>query len=115
MSFFSGFTISPTFGKMYETSISEVLATNSNIIVGLFCSYSLFKDISSGNNYFIQTSINIIFLILSIVALVIYYINKNQIIKVYQENADEELNKIYFSSSLVGAILYIIISTITYK
>ena len=35
MSFFSGFNVSRTFGRTYDTSRSEAIATTSNIILAL--------------------------------------------------------------------------------
>ena len=106
MSFFSGFYTSKTFGRTYDTSKSEAMATAGNIIIALI-TICLFIF---GNKK--DKILNIIFFILSITALVIYYILKNKIIEVYAENADENLNKIYFTSSIVIAALYIIINSL---
>jgi len=44
----------------------------------------------------------------------LYYIQKNEIIKEYVEGADENLNKTYFTCSIAGAVLTIIILNIIF-
>lgn len=106
MSFFSGFT-TYNYDRIYETSFSEAIATTSNIGLSLFCIFTTFKFAKIK-----YTIVNIIFFILFMIILVIYYINKNEKIKVYEKNADDNLNKIYFTSSIVSAVLFIIIITL---
>ncbi len=117
MSFFSGFT-ERTYKKYlysstnykekaYETSFSEAIGTTSNIIIAIWSLISVFNGYFSNN---IKVAVlSIIFLILSIAALVLYYIKKNKITKVYEKNADKTLNIIYFSSSISIALTFIIL------
>jgi uncharacterized membrane protein len=103
MSFFSGF--SENLERRYRTSFSEAMATQSNISFSLFSILITFQT----KKKIIFTIINIIFFILFITILVIYYIKKNEIIKVFELNADYNLNKLYFTVSIVVAVFYIII------
>ena len=54
------------------------------------------------------------FILVFIAILVIYYIKKNEIIEIFEMNADDNLNKIYFTSSIVSAVLYIIFCSLNY-
>ena len=109
MSFYSGFITSKTFGRKYETSRSEAMATISNTTIALASAFYILNNFKGNKKKLI---IIIILFILSILALVLYYIQKNEIIKEYVEGADENLNKTYFTYSMVGAALTIIILNI---
>jgi len=111
MSFFSGFSISETYGRVYETSSSEAMATFSNFIIAAVSLVYILGNLKGNKNKLIFV---IILFILSILALVLYYIQKNEIIKEYVEGADENLNKTYFTCSMAGAALTIIILNIIF-
>ncbi len=109
MSFFSGFLISRNFGRKYESSRSEAMATVSNTTIAAVSLFYILGNLKGNKKKLIFV---IILFILSILALVLYYIQKNEIIKEYVEGADENLNKTYFTCSMVGATLTIIILNI---
>lgn len=111
MSFFSGFSKSSTFGRKYETSISEAMATFSNINIAAISFFYILGNFNLKENKKKLIFVIILF-ILSILALVLYYIQKNEIIKEWVEGADENLNKTYFTYSMAGAALTIIILNI---
>jgi hypothetical protein len=118
MSFFSGFNEEKKYfvnGKVlersyhiqtYETSFSEAIGTCSNIFIAALNLISIFASYFGSNKK--EAVLSFIFFILSIAALVLYYIKKNEIIKVFEENADKTLNIIYFSTSIGIGFIFIL-------
>lgn len=125
MSFFSGFSVVKyddvkknnlnynlgrriNIEKFYQTSFSEAMSTINNISIAIISLTSAIIVGGFGKNKKVAV-LGVLFLILSIAALVVYYIKKNEIIKVYEENADQTLNIVYFSSSIGIAFIFIIL------
>jgi len=125
MSFFSGFSVVKyddvknnnlnynlgrriNIEKIYQASFSEAMGTISNISIAIISLCSAIIVGVFGKNKKVAV-LGVLFLILSIAALVVYYIKKNEIIKVYEENADKTLNIIYFSGSIGIAFILIIL------
>ena len=118
MSFFSGFNEKKkydVYGKVlklsyttqtYETSFSEAMGTCSNIFIAGLNLVIVFASYYGSNKK--AAVFSIICFILTIAALVLYYIKKNEIIKVFEENADKTLNIIYFSTSIGIGFIFIL-------
>jgi hypothetical protein len=107
MSFFSGFKIDETEVKIYSTTKSEGMATTTNFFIATTALF--FYSLNDWKKNKRIKIVSLFFILLSILGLIIYYIKKNNILNKFKIDADEELNIIYFISSICGGILLIIL------
>lgn len=108
MSFFSGFQ-DPYYNNgdyIYIPSLSETMGTVNISIVAIGSGIIFYNSIKTKKNF--DMILSIIFFILAITIIIIYYIQRNIITEIYikNEKTDENLNKIYFSLTIVITFIY---------
>jgi len=114
MSFFSGFrkySYEDYELDYYPPGGSEVFGTAINILTSIFSILSLareYDNLHKNNPQYNKDKILISFIILPILLITLYYIIREPIIDKNKPNSDITINIVYFSSSIILLLVYLV-------